>query len=606
MNHWSSSLCLAVALMACGRSSPPAGAPTPVRSSSSSHPGASQDAPRQLTALADEYWKDVIQTFPLYGVFFGVPEAPNDRLNDNSIAATRAWERKEDGWLDRLGSIDPDPLRGRPEEATYGVLRETLEASRQLRVCHAEYWPLSQQAGLQLFLPLLSDLQPLGGEELRRAALARWRAMPRYIDTEIANLREGLRRGFTLPQVNAKAVVEQVDDLLKFSPSESPFAAVARRDSTPAFRAAVVRLVTEKITPALRRYRDFLAAEYIPRTRTATAITALPKGEECYRARVRSYTTADIGARQVHQLGLDEMGRIEAEMRTIGERSFGTSDVPALVRRLREDPQYRFKSREEIIRNAEQAIARAKAAMPKWFGRLPKADVIVDPCKPYEEKKGCPNSYVSGTTDGKRPGRWRINAGDPTGQPRASLEGTAFHEVIPGHHLQIALAQERSDAHPLTRYSFFSGFGEGWALYAERLADEMGLYSSDLDRIGDLGGGQALRAARLVVDPGLHVLGWSRDQAIDYMLAHVPESRDYIESEVDRYIANPGQATAYMIGRLEIERLRQEAEKRLGPRFDIRQFHDQVLENGAVPLPLLRSHIESWIESNEKSVSTGE
>jgi uncharacterized protein (DUF885 family) len=327
-----------------------------------------------------------------------------------------------------------------------------------------------------------------------------------------------------------------------------------------------------------------------------TAITALPKGEECYRARVRSYTTADLGAREVHQLGLEEMGRIEAEMRTIGQRSFGTSDVPALVARLRDDPQYRFRSKEEIIRSAEGAITRAKAAMPRWFGRLPKTDVIVDPCQPYEEKKGCPNSYVPGTPDGKRPGRWRINAGDPTNQPRASLEGTAFHEVIPGHHLQIALGQEHANAHPLIRYSFFSGFGEGWALYSERLADEMGLYSSDLDRIGDLGGGQALRAARLVVDPGLHVLGWSRDRAIEYMLAHVPESREYIESEVDRYIADPGQATAYMIGRLEIERLRQQAEQRLGSRFNIREFHDRVLENGAVPLPLLRSHIERWLE----------
>ena len=597
MNHPWSCLCLALVLTACGRPTARDAGPAPAPSSTS-QARSSTEAARQVVAVADDYWGQLIETFPLYGLFFGVPETPNDRLGDNSIPAVYAWGKKEDRWLERLGTIDQKLLAGRPELVTYGVLRERLEANRQLRVCHAEYWPLNQQSGLQIFLPLLSQLQPLGTQELRTAALARWRAMPRYIDNEIASLREGLRRGYTLPQLNAKAVVDQLDDLLKFSPLESPFAAIARRDSSPKFQTEVVRIVGDEITPALRRYRDFLASEYIPRTRTATAISALPKGEECYRARVRSYTTADIDARQVHQLGLDEMGRIEAEMRTIGQRSFGTSDVPALVRRLREDPQYRFKSREEIISSAGHAIAKAKGAMPKWFGRLPKADVILDPCKPYEEKKGCPNSYVPGTTDGKRPGRWRINAGDPTGQPRASLEGTAFHEVIPGHHLQVALGQEQTNAHPLTRYSFFSGFGEGWALYAERLADEMGLYSSDLDRIGDLGGGQALRAARLVVDPGLHVLGWSRDQAIDYMLAHVPESRDYIESEVDRYIADPGQATAYMIGRLEIERLRQEAEKQLGPQFEIREFHDRVLENGAVPLPLLRSHIESWIESS--------
>ena len=601
MNRHSSCLWLVMALAACGGASAPATRPEPALAAS--HSRAPPESARQVTALADEYWKDLIQTFPLYGLFAGVPEAPNDRLNDNSIAATRAWERKVDGWLARLAKVDETSLRDRPEEVTYGVLRETLEANRQNRVCHSEYWPLNQQSGLQLFLPLLSELQPVGGAKLLTAALARWHAMPRFIDTEIVNLREGLRLGYTLPRANAEAVVEQVDALLKFSPSESPFAAIVKRDSSPDFRTAVIRVVVEEITPALRRYRDFLASEYVPRTRVTTAITALPKGDECYRARVRGYTTADLDAKAVHQLGLDEMGRIETEMRTIAERSFGTSDVAVLVGRLREDPQYRFKSREEIIRKADAAIARAKAAMPRWFGRLPKADMIVDPCKAYEEKKGCPNSYVSGTPDGKRPGRWRINAGDPTSQVRASLEGTAFHEGIPGHHLQIALAQELTGVHPLIRYSFFSGFGEGWALYSERLADEMGLYSSDLDRIGDLGGGQALRAARLVVDPGLHVLGWSRQQAIDYMLAHVPESRDYIESEVDRYIADPGQATAYMIGRLEIERLRHEAEQRLGSRFDIREFHDRVLENGAVPLTLLRSHIENWIASKGQAAT---
>ena len=284
-------------------------------------------------------------------------------------------------------------------------------------------------------------------------------------------------------------------------------------------------------------------------------------------------------------------------MLPIARRSFGTTDLPGLMERLRSDSQYTFRSREEIIRTAERAVARAKAAMPKWFGRLPKADLIVDPCLPFEEKSGCPNSYVPSTSDGKRPGRWRINAANEPPQPRAPLEGTAFHETIPGHHLEGALSQERPEAHPITRYLFFSAFSEGWALYAERLAIEMGVYSTDLDLIGELGGGQAFRAVRLVVDPGLAVLGWPREQAVEYMLAHTPLSRADVESEVDRYIANPGQATAYMVGRLEIERLRRAAEARLGKDFDIREFHDRVLERGSVPLPLLRAHVEAWLNS---------
>jgi uncharacterized protein (DUF885 family) len=436
----------------------------------------------------------------------------------------------------------------------------------------------------------------LGTPAFRAAALSRWHGVQRFVDTEIGNLREGLREGYTQPQGNAQAVVAELNDLLKLPPEKSPFAGLAARDSAPGFRDSVLAIVSREIIPATTRYRDFLVSEYIPKARTSIALTALPHGADCYRARVRTYTTVDRDAKAIHQLGLEQMALIEAESRPIAERNFGTSDLAALYERLRTDTSFTFRDRKELIQVAEAAVDRAKAAIPKWFGRLPRGTVIVDPCLPFEEKSGCPNSYVSGTPDGKRPGRWRINASVDPPQPRAPMEGTAFHETIPGHHLQIAIAQERENAHPITRYLFFSGFGEGWALYSERLAGEMGLYSNDLYKFGDLGE-QALRAARLVVDPGLAVLGWSRQQAIDYMVAHVPESRTVLESEVDRYIADPGQATAYMIGRLEIERLRHEAEKRLGKSFDIREFHDRVLENGSVPLSFLSSHIEAWLDS---------
>lgn len=548
-----------------------------------------------MRALADEYFAAWLQRFPISATFSGVPEAPNDRLDDNSLLAIRAWERREDLWLSALRDLDAGGLRG-PEEVVYGILRETLEASRQNRVCHAELWPLSQQGGWQLYLPVLSQLQPVGTPELRAQALARWRAVPRFIDTEIVNLREGVRLGFTQPRANAQAVLEQLDAILKMAPEESPFLAMATADSYPGFRDSVVALVGNAILPAVRRYRDYLASDYIPHARSSTAIVALPHGTECYRALVRTFTTVDLEPKALHELGLRQMDTIEAEMRPIAERGFGTTDLPALMDRLRTDPQYLFGSREALIRAAEQAVARAKAAMPRWFGRLPKAELVVDPCKPYEEKSGCPNSYVPGTPDGKRPGRWRINAGNEPPQPRAPMEGTAFHETIPGHHLQGAMAQERTDAHPLARYFGFSGYSEGWALYAERLALEMNIYSSDLYRFGELGE-QALRAARLVVDPGLHVLGWSRQRALDYLLAHTPESRQVLESEVDRYIGGPAQATSYMVGRLEMDRLRAEAKERLGAAFDIREFHDRVLENGSVPLGLLRSHVESWIDS---------
>ena len=548
----------------------------------------------RVHALADEYFAAWKEAFPLGALFSGVPDAPNDRLEDNSLDAVRAWQAREDRWLEELRKVHEAALVDRPEEAMYGVLVERLEAARQGRVCRSELRSLSQLNGWQINLPVVAQLQPLGTDRLRADALARWHAVPRYIDTEIANLREGLRTGYTQPRVNAEAVRQQLDDVLALPPERSPFAGIAARDSAPGFADSVVAIVARDILPAVRRYRDFLAAEYIPRTRTAIAVSTIPHGSECYRAMVRRYTTLDMDPAEVHRLGLEQMAALEGEMRPMAVRSFGTTDLPALFERMRTDPALTFRSREEIIRTAEDAIARAKAAMPRWFGRLPKAEVILFPCLPYEEKSGCPNSYVPGTPDGSRPGRWRINARATPPKPRATLEGTAFHETIPGHHLQTALAQERPDAHPVTRYFWFSGPGEGWALYAERLAMEMDLYSSDLTRLGELGE-QALRAARLVVDPGIHVLGWSRQQAIDYMTAHVPESRETIESEVDRYISWPGQATAYMVGRLEIERLRREAEARLGDRFDIREFHDRLLEDGSVPLPVLRRHVEEWL-----------
>jgi uncharacterized protein (DUF885 family) len=393
--------------------------------------------------------------------------------------------------------------------------------------------------------------------------------------------------------VNVDAVIEQLNGLLAIPPDSSPILVMAERDGSPEFRAELVALLRTSLYPALGRYRQYLVTAYQPRSRETTAIAALPQGTDCYRARVRQFTTLDLEPAAIHQLGLDEMEKIEREARDIAKRRFETADLAALYERFRTEPQFKFTSKREVLDSANAALSRVRARLDRWFGRLPQAEMIVDPCLPFEEKSGCPNSYIGAAQDGSRPGRWRIN----TNLDRASrvdLEATAFHEGYPGHHLQTALAQERGQAHPVTHLFFISGFGEGWGLYSERLANEMGAYSGDLAQLGRLSL-SAFRAARLVVDPGLHVLGWSRQRAIDYMLAHTSLSRQAAISEVDRYIINPGQATSYLVGRLEIERLRSEAETRLGSRFDIRAFHDKVLEHGSVPLPFLRQQIERWL-----------
>lgn len=556
---------------------------------------AGKPSPESVDTVADQYYREFLDVRPLDAFFRGAPEAALDRLNDNSLSALERWRRREDAWLARLRAISPTALTGTPEQVTHAVLLNALEGAGARRVCRDELWPVNQQGGLQQLPARIAAVQPVGTAELRDQALARLREFGPYVDTEIANLRVGVRQGYVAPRIVVEAVLEQLDGLLRLAPERSPMLALAERDSTPGFREAVTGVVRTGVCPALSRYRDYLRSEYLARAREETAISAMPHGSECYRARIRDFTTLTLDPAEIHRTGLEQIARIEAEAKSIAERLFGPGDMAALWRRLRDDPGTRFESRREVLDTAEAAVARARAALPLWFGRLPRAEMIVDPCLEFEERSGCPNSYQSPAQDGSRPGRWRINT-NPGRASRVDLESIAFHEGYPGHHLDISLNQERPGAHPVTRILGNSGFSEGWGLYAEELADEMGLYSGDLARLGRLSSA-ALRAARLVVDPGLHPLGWSRERAIEYMLAHTVLSRGAVTSEVDRYIINPGQATAYMTGRLEIARLRAEAERRLGPRFGIRAFHDQVLANGGVPLMFLREAVERWIVS---------
>ena len=308
---------------------------------------------------------------------------------------------------------------------------------------------------------------------------------------------------------------------------------------------------------------------------------------------VRSFSTLDVPPDSVFELGVREMRIIDGEMKEIASRDFGTSDVPALLARFKTDPKYTFRTRQEVIDFSQSAIDRAKTVMPKWFGLQPGFDVIIRPYPEFRQKAGAPGQLNAGAPN-DRPSVFLINTWDPEHKSRADIEATAFHESIPGHHLQLSIALERKDLHPFVQQAYNSGFGEGWALYSELLADEMGVYSSPLTRMGMLTS-QAFRAARCMIDAGIHTKGWTREQAIDTLAAHTTMSRSIVEGEVDRYISWPGQAPSYMIGRTEIMRLRQMAKDSRGDRFDIRNFHDRVLENGTVTLPMLRANIRRWI-----------
>jgi uncharacterized protein (DUF885 family) len=544
----------------------------------------------RVKALADAYLEGWFARNPDQGTYYGVPGRHHDQLPDNSLEALAAWQQKEDAWLTEALAIDPATIQSASLKATYAIVREAIEGSIGTRLCHFELWPVSQMTGWHVQFGYLVTVQPIGSGEARKEALARWSALPKYIDTEIANLREGLKRGYLAPKLNVRIVIGQLETLI--AQADTPFLSPAARDEDPAFKQSFTAVVRDQLTPAFTRYRDFLERDYLPAARDQIAIAGNPDGARCYDAAVRAHSSLAIPAGQIHEIGLKEVDRLVREMGAIAERSFHTSDVKALLERLRTDRQYLFTGRQELIDYSIAALARAKTAAPHWFGLLPKADVRIEPYPAYREP--APGEYNAPAEDGSRPALFYISTYQAERKSRAGIESTAFHETIPGHHLQNAIAIERREIHPIGRYIGSSGYSEGWALYAEALADEMQLFSSDVDRLGMLSS-QAFRAVRLVVDSGMHVFGWERQRAIDYMLAHTTETPDDVAAEIDRYIVWPGQATAYMLGMLEIQRLRAGAREKLGARFDIKAFHDRVLEDGAVPLGYLTGKIRSWI-----------
>jgi uncharacterized protein (DUF885 family) len=542
--------------------------------------------------VARQFVDGYYHQFPEEAYEIGYPDTPMDALGDRSEAAMDRWRTREDGWITTLRGLDSGALDGTDAEVPYGFTLNRLEASQRRRVCRTELWNVSPTwTGWQSMLGSTFAQQPVASPQERAMALTRLGVVAGYLDTEIDNLRAGMAAGYLAAQSNVDAVVRQVDALLASDPEDSPFYDPAARADDVGFQSAVRALVSGEIAGAMRRYRAFLIDEY--RGRDEVGVSANPDGDACYRASVWFHTSLEMDPRTIHETGLREMARIQAEMLEIARESFGTDDVPALLQTLRTDPRYTFASEDEVLSYAAAAVARAQAAVGDWFGFVPEAEVAIRPFPAYQKASGG-GFYSSGSADGTRPGTYELGTYRPETISRAGMEATAFHETYPGHHLQMSVAIFGQGLHPVLRYVYVAAMAEGWGLYTESLADEMGLYSGPVDRIGMLSN-EAMRAARLVVDPGMHALGWTREEAIRYMLDNTAESRGSVESEIDRYIAVPGQATAYLLGSLEIQRLRRDAEERLGDRFDIRGFHDVVLRDGAVSMPQLAAAVEAWV-----------
>ena len=551
---------------------------------------------QQFTELAAKYETSLFNYAPELALFWGNTHVALDRFMDNSMIGYQTWWQQEDEFLAALQTISIADLQHSDLNVTYLLLKDYLEAKKASRICRTELWDVNPADGWHNKMAIVANKQPVGTEKHREAALQRWQSFGKYVENEIANLKLGTSLGYTAPKPAVERVLTQIKIVLNNPIKESPYYDFARRDSDSEFQQKVYALVQTVIHPALQTYADYLKHEYLPMARRDIGLSSLPNGDACYLAKIKEETTLATTATDIHEFGLRTMQKLMQEVGEMGMKKYGQQDMARIFQLAHDESLNYFSSEEDILNYNFAALARAQEQIPRWFADSPQTEGTIKPYPEYRAKTGASGQYSPPNDIGTEPGIFYINTFDPKKRARIDLEATLFHELLPGHHFQIALHYENQSLLKLNRYLFNSGFGEGWALYVERLADEMGLYQDDISRLGMLSN-EALRSARLVVDTGIHAFHWTREQAMDYLKQHTALDNNIIEGEVDRYIMLPGQATSYMLGKYTIERLRQEAEAQLGEHFDIRQFHHQVLKNGTISLPMLEDQIKTWLKT---------
>jgi len=547
----------------------------------------------ELHRLGEEYWEYSLEVEPTTALMLG-DHRYDDRMEDASRAAEDAHIARLGAFADAAEAIDLATLTP-DEQVTREVLIFSARSVAETEETRPAEMAVNPAVGFQAMLPVIVPQLPIELPEHAAALVAKYRALGPFFDQMAERLREGVAAGRTPTDLMVDKTVAQLDAYLESSPAEDVLLNVR---APAAFDAAAVAqwkdklldAIIDTIRPAYQRYRDVIANEVRPAARPVDepGLCWLPDGEATYARYVHRHTSLPMDPREIHEIGRQQIARLNEEYRVLGQAVLGTADLTEIYGRLRDDPELHFDNGPEIVAASEAAMAKAKAKMGDWFGRLPQADCLVS-----ETPSGPLAFYFSPATDGSRPGTFFVNTSDPTAWRRHEIESMAFHEGIPGHHLQLAIAQELEGVPEFRKHEGVTAYAEGWGLYTERLADEMGLFTSDLERMGMLSA-DSLRAGRLVVDTGMHALGWSRDEAIQYFADNSPLSMATIEGEVDRYIGMPGQALAYMIGRLEILELRAAAEAAMGPDFDIKGFHDTVLGSGMVPLETLGRMVREW------------
>ena len=554
----------------------------------------------QLDALADEYWQYLLgEISPTEALLLG-----DHRFDEAIEDLSRQTEDRHIGRLDdivaRADAIDPARLAG-DDRVTRGVLiHEAQGLADEMRSRVAEF-DVSPSTGIHMQYLQVAGQLPIVEPTHADAVVVKLGKLATVFTQAVHRLRQGLATGRTPPAVAVEKAIAQIDAYLALPVETDPFVTLTpppsfTEDQVTAWRDRLAAVVREAVRPGYAAYRNALADEVAPKARPddRSGVSWLPDGGDVYGRAIRRHTSLELPAYDIHQIGLGIIAELGDEYRQLGGEVLGTTNLGDIFHRLRNDPELRFGSGEEIAAAAQAAMDRARSAIPDWFGRLPKSACVIAEIPEPGAAEAPLAYYYPPAADGSRPGRFFVNTTAPTTRTRFESEALAFHESIPGHHLQLAIAQELDGIPTFRKHAVVNAYVEGWGLYTERLADEMGLYSSQMTRLGMLSF-DSWRAGRLVVDTGIHALGWSRAEAIEWLTANTPQSAINIETEVDRYIGWPGQALGYMLGRREIVRLRGEAEEQMGDRFDIRGFHDIVLGSGPVPLGILGDLVRTWV-----------
>ncbi len=552
----------------------------------------------ELAALCAEVWDWQAAEFPINSTYLGLG-LHDDRLDERGPAARERREMALAAFHRRLEAVPVEALEGE-DRITRAVLLRSLSEELEAFRHRAWEWDLDQLEGLHISVQNLVQVQSVATPEAVERYLARCEAVPAAFAAWTADLRDGLASGRVSPRVAVDRVRAQVASVVATPPERTAFVTALDRmpDSIPEAERRRVRVraaetVVRAVLPAYGAFLAFLDTEYADRARKDAGVWSIPGGEEAYRFRVRRETTTSYTPERIHEIGVEQLEAIREEMLEIARGLGHTGELRPFLDGLGADPRFRLPTREAVLARYREICRRMDARLPEAFGILPKAGYEVRALEAYREADAPAAYYLQPAEDGSRPGIFYANTHDPESWPTFDMEALCYHEAIPGHHLQVAIAMERTELPALRRHVGFTAYVEGWALYAERLADEMGAYSTPHDRIGMLAA-QAWRAARLVVDTGMHAMRWTRERAAALLRDVRSGPLTDVSNEVDRYIVWPGQALSYKIGHLTIASLRERARRRLGARFSLRGFHDAVLRHGALPLSVLETVLAAW------------